>query len=48
MFADVADVEPDLVVAVCQMRATLSALHEAGKGNRELASQLQWMAVTLT
>lgn len=48
VFADVADVEPDLVVAVCQMRATLSALHEAGKGNRELASQLQWMAVTLT
>ncbi len=48
LFADVAGVPPGLAAGLCQARAVTSAVHEAIEGNAALASQLVWMAESLT
>lgn len=48
LFADVADVSPALAAGLCQARAVTSAVHEAIEGHALLATQLAWMAESLS
>jgi len=47
LFSDIAGVDTDLATRLCQARAVVSALFEAGRGDRRLASGLGWVAETL-
>ncbi|QDP97637.1 hypothetical protein FOE78_18510 [Microlunatus elymi] len=48
LFAEVAEVDPELSERLCQARAVLSALYEQGRGNTGLGDGLRWMAEALT